>query len=103
MSPPRKGGKGQSGGDTAQRIAAAALAILEAEGPEKVTMRRVAATLGITPMAIYYHFPDRHALLQSLVYGELDTLAALARRIDETRTGKDRLVRIFDAYLDYAI
>ncbi len=48
---------------TAQRIAQAALDLLESEGPEAVSMRRVAEAVGITPMAIYHHFPNRGALL----------------------------------------
>jgi AcrR family transcriptional regulator len=46
-----------------ERIADAALSILEAKGPQAVTMRQVAEAVGITPMAIYYHFPNREALL----------------------------------------
>ena len=43
--------------NTADRIANVALAILEKEGPEAVSMRRVAEAVGITAMAIYHHFP----------------------------------------------
>ena len=51
---------------TTEQIAEIALRILEEEGPEKVSMRRIAKEVGITPMAIYYHYPNRQALLQSI-------------------------------------
>ena len=43
---------------TSQRIYHCALRILEAEGPQAVSMRRVAKEVGITAMAIYHHFPE---------------------------------------------
>jgi AcrR family transcriptional regulator len=51
---------------TAERIAAEASAILRAEGADAVSMRRVASAVGITPMAIYRHFPNREALLRAV-------------------------------------
>jgi AcrR family transcriptional regulator len=47
-------------------MVAAARELLVAEGSSAVTMRRVAAAVGLTPMAIYRHFPHREALLDSL-------------------------------------
>ncbi len=89
--------------NTADRIAAVALEIFESEGPEAVTMRRVAKALGITPMAIYHHFTDRQALLQSLVYGELAKLLELQKRVTAASSKRNRLVRLSDSYLDYAL
>ena len=54
-----------NGKPTAERISEAALRLLEAAGPDCVTMRAVAAAAGITPMAIYYHFRNRDSLLKS--------------------------------------
>lgn len=100
--PPRTGRGIAKQTGTAKRIAEEALAILETEGPDAVSMRRIAQALNITPMAIYHHYPNREALLLSLVYDELATLQALADRAVATRTRGNRLVRIVDAYLDYA-
>ncbi len=87
---------------TADRIAAAALAILEAEGPDAVSMRRIARTLGITPMAIYHHYKDREALLQAVAYMELGKLGALGDRLVASRGHDADLAGTVDAYLDYA-
>ena len=40
---------------TSERIAKAARLLLDKEGVEGVTMRRVAKAVGITPMALYRH------------------------------------------------
>jgi AcrR family transcriptional regulator len=44
------------------RIAAAALRIVDAEGVRGFTMRAVAEALGVTPMALYHHVADKEAL-----------------------------------------
>ena len=51
---------------TATRIASAARSLLDAEGVDAVTMRRVAAGVDITAMALYRHYADRDALLNAL-------------------------------------
>jgi AcrR family transcriptional regulator len=40
--------------------------LLDKEGVEAVTMRRVAAAVEITAMAVYRHYADRKALLNAL-------------------------------------
>jgi AcrR family transcriptional regulator len=45
------------------KITGAARDLLEKEGIEAVSMRRVGSAVGITPMAIYRHFPNRESLL----------------------------------------
>ena len=59
---------------TVRRIAGVALRLLERGGPQRVTMRRVARAVGITPMAIYYHFPNREALLKAITDEEFQKL-----------------------------
>lgn len=88
--------------NTAQRIAQAALDLLEAEGPDAVSMRRVADTVGITPMAIYHHFPNREALLNSITDAEFARYRDQARAQTGKGTVEQRIVTGMDAYLDYA-
>jgi AcrR family transcriptional regulator len=45
-----------------ERIAAAALRIVDASGVSGFTMRAVAEALGVTPMALYHHVADKAAL-----------------------------------------
>ncbi|WP_430785780.1 TetR/AcrR family transcriptional regulator [Actinoplanes sp. G11-F43] len=44
-------------------IVTTAARILAAEGPEKLSMRRLATELGSTPMALYHHVRDKDELL----------------------------------------
>ena len=51
------------------------LALADAEGLDAVTIRRLAADLGVTPMALYWHFRSKDELLAGLadsVWAEID-------------------------------
>ncbi|MDX3525580.1 TetR/AcrR family transcriptional regulator C-terminal domain-containing protein [Streptomyces sp. ID05-39B] len=63
----RRGGARQSAPLSQETIVAAALHILDSEGPQQLSMRRLARELSITPMALYHHVRDRHELLLLLV------------------------------------
>jgi AcrR family transcriptional regulator len=52
---------------TAEDIADAALALLDREGLEAVTFRRVAAELGVSHMTLYGYLDSKDALLDALV------------------------------------
>lgn len=52
---------------TRERIARAALRLLEAEGPDAVSMRRVADALGVQAMSLYAHVTDKDDLLDGVV------------------------------------
>lgn len=78
-----------------QRIAAAAVAIADAEGLEAITMRRLAAELSVAPMAPYRYVSSKDDLLELMVdhvYADLrlpgglgwrESLRALAVRTRE--------------------
>ena len=88
---------------TARRILTAARRLLDREGPEAVTMRRVADAVGITAMAIYRHYPDRAALLNALAD---QGFAQLAARLGSKRLSggfEARLFQMEDIYLDHAL
>ena len=53
-------------GITPQRVVDAAFAIVDAEGVDALTMRRLGADLGVAAMAIYNHYPDRNAILDAI-------------------------------------
>ncbi|MET9343769.1 TetR family transcriptional regulator [Nonomuraea sp. NPDC003804] len=48
---------------TAEAIVEKALEIGDAEGLDAVTIRRLATDLGVTPMALYWHFKNKEQLL----------------------------------------
>jgi AcrR family transcriptional regulator len=50
-----------------ERILDAAMTLADAEGVEGLTMRRLAAELGVEAMTIYYHVPNKDGILDALV------------------------------------
>ena len=49
------------------RIAQAALAVVDRDGLEALSMRRLGAELGVEGMAVYRHFPNKAAVLAGVV------------------------------------
>jgi len=60
----------------AREIVAAARELLEQEGPEALSMRRVADRLGIRAPSIYKHLPGKQTLENALVSDGFEELAA---------------------------
>ena len=52
---------------TKPEIFSAALAIIDAEGIDALTMRRLAHDLGVEAMSLYHHVPNKEALLDGVV------------------------------------
>jgi TetR/AcrR family tetracycline transcriptional repressor len=63
-------------------IVSAALDLAERDGLDRLTMRALASQLGVTPMAIYYHVPDKEALVD-LVVDEVHTRQVPLELTDE--------------------
>ncbi|WP_327680030.1 TetR/AcrR family transcriptional regulator [Kitasatospora sp. NBC_00458] len=72
----KPGRRGPRQAKSPAEIAAAAIAIADAEGVEAVTMRRVAQELGVSPMALYTYVPGKAELLDLM----LDTVFAAVPR-----------------------
>lgn len=88
---------------TTVKIAKAARRLLDKGGSEAVTMRRVANAVGITPMAVYRHYPDRAGLLNALADAGFE---ALSTRLADARFSGDlrkRLTKVLDIYLEHAL
>ncbi|MEU8700328.1 TetR/AcrR family transcriptional regulator [Streptomyces sp. NPDC048680] len=64
--------------DRCRQIVTAARTLLEQEGPEALTMRRLAARVGITAPSLYKHFPDKSSVVNALIGAMLrETAGAL--------------------------
>lgn len=87
---------------TSQRIAAAARGLLDEHGAEGVTMRKVASVVGITPMALYRHYPNRDGLLNALADAGFAELAAKLTDLRLTGRNERQLQKVLDAFVDYA-
>jgi AcrR family transcriptional regulator len=82
---------------TRDAIVESALALADVEGLEAVTIRRLAQENGVTPMAMYWHFNDKDALLDGLA----DHLIAGVKLPEHgTGTWHEQLKEILQAFLD---
>jgi TetR/AcrR family transcriptional regulator, tetracycline repressor protein len=75
-----------------------AIALADAEGLDALTIRRLAQELGVTPMALYWHFRNKDELLNGLsdqFWSEIDTdVDDAAPWPDQLRTVLDSLVQV---------
>jgi len=88
---------------TPEKILRAAHQLFDREGAEGVTMRRVADAVGITPMAIYRHFPNREALLKRLSADSFSAVAHDWKARSRIRDPIKRMLAVAEPYLDYAL
>ena len=66
----------------AREIVATARSLLESDGPDALSMRRIADALGIKAPSLYKHLPDKQALEAALItdgFEEIATVFAGAR------------------------
>jgi TetR/AcrR family transcriptional regulator, tetracycline repressor protein len=65
----RRSGRPRSGQEplTREGILTAALGIVDRGGLEALSMRRLAAELGVNPMSIYHHLPGKEAVVSGIV------------------------------------
>ncbi|HTS97221.1 MAG TPA: TetR family transcriptional regulator [Streptosporangiaceae bacterium] len=79
-----------------------ALAIADADGLDALTIRRLASQLGVTPMAFYWHFRSKEALLGGLaerIWGEIDAgVDPAADWPQQLRVLMESLVRVLRAH-----
>lgn len=90
---------------TADRIVAAALAVVDAEGSTAVTMRRVAGGLGVVASSLYAHVRNREELLLLVldsVMREVGVPEVTGRWEDDLRAHFRKLQRVLSAHGDIA-
>ncbi len=85
------------------KISAAAQELYLKDGIEGLSMRKVAERVGISAPAIYRHFRNKDELLNEIVVEGLKILESYLQPALETGTPYERLVRMSDSYLNFAI
>jgi AcrR family transcriptional regulator len=78
------------------QVIRAARDLAESDGWAAVTMRRLAAELGVTQPVLYSAFPGRQALIDAVALGGFGDLAAALEAVDTSPLARMR------AYLDFA-
>jgi TetR/AcrR family transcriptional regulator, tetracycline repressor protein len=91
---PRHRGAGQRAGLTRASVLEAARRIADQDGVDRLTMRRLAAELGVMPNALYTYVPHKEALLDALVD---DLLADVDAGDPAEGDWRDGLVRVMDS------
>lgn len=71
-------------------------------GLNNLSMRDIAANVGISAMTIYLYFKNRQAIVFALIREGLDKLRAEMYRFADVRDPMDRLVRMGEAYVGFA-
>ena len=89
--------------ETRERILAAARELFAREGYHAVTMRRLAQAIDYTPTAIYFHFKDKATLFRELCESDFRSLAGSFQRAGQVADPVERLRRIGEAYVDFAL
>jgi AcrR family transcriptional regulator len=88
---------------TQDKILAAARKVFERHGPDGLSLREVAAKVGITPMAIYRHFDSKEALVDALVLDALDDWSSRVAALPAVADPIGKLEQMSDAFLDFAL
>jgi len=84
-----------------ERIVDTAIALVDAEGLDALTMRRLGAELGMDPMAVYYYVPNKAALLDAVVEA---VMAEIELSVDDPcKPPEERLVRAAQAYAEVLV
>lgn len=72
-------------------------------GYEATTMRAIADRIDYTATAIYHHFPSKEELMKELCDIDFRALAAAFRQIGRIDDPIERIRRIGEAYVDFAL
>lgn len=85
------------------RILAAAARLHARQGFAALSLRRVARDVGVTPMAIYRHYPSKAALVEALVQAGFAKWEARLARAVRAQTPLERIERALLGYADFAL
>jgi AcrR family transcriptional regulator len=95
--------RGRERVEVRRKILDAARELFMAEGQERVTMRRIAEAIEYSPTAIYNHFQDKDALLQSLCEDEFSSLFVHLRTDTPPRSGVAWIRQLGLAYARFGL
>lgn len=91
---------------TTAEIKATARALLVAEGPDAVTVRAIARTMGLTPAALYRYFAGHEELVTAMCGDVLDEITATLEAARDTVGLEDpmgRLMAICRAFREWSL
>jgi AcrR family transcriptional regulator len=94
-------------GDLSEALIEQAMASVDAVGADHVSLRAVAAAVGVSPSAAYHHFADKDALMKAVsAHGFVDLDSFILQRVSEDVGQQDPLEIMrhsANAYICYAV
>ncbi len=94
-------------GDLSEALIEQAMASVDAVGADHVSLRAVAAAVGVSPSAAYHHFADKDALMKAVsARGFVDLDSFILERVSEDVGQQDPLEIMrhsANAYICYAV
>ena len=82
-----------------ERVLTAAVELADAEGLTALTMRRLAADVGVEAMSLYYHLPGKDALLDGVLDVVISEIGAAVSRLEATGVDDDWRTRLRQRFL----
>jgi AcrR family transcriptional regulator len=103
VAPRTRKARGQGASRRGEILQAAKHLFLE-EGVQHVTMRRIAASVGVSATALYVYFPDKDAILKAIAADHFAAmLVVLQQAVRPDRTATENLRTGLRAYIDFAL
>jgi AcrR family transcriptional regulator len=87
----------------APALLGAAADILETEGPDALSVRRIAAAAGVAPMGVYNHFKSKFGIIEALYVQGFDRLREATASIEEIQDPYEGLMQCGRRYRSLAL
>lgn len=90
-------------GDLHAALIEAGLSALEVQDAGDLSLRQLAREVGVSPTAVYRHFPDKDALLAALAQTGIEQMAAWQKAAAEASGADDAFAATGRAYVRWAL
>lgn len=90
-------------GDLKTALITEAEKILEEKGIEALSLRTLAAAVGVSHMAPYAHFKNKTELFQAIAASGFDAMSARMEKIDSDLSPEHKILNYGTAYIEFAL
>ncbi|MBA4161689.1 MAG: TetR family transcriptional regulator [Novosphingobium sp.] len=90
-------------GDLRAALVEAGLKALEVQDIGEMSLRQLARDVGVSPTAVYRHFPDKDALMSALAEAGIAQMAEWQKQAAQNTEGSDAFAATGRAYVRWAL
>lgn len=90
-------------GDLRTALVEAGMKALEEQDIGDISLRQLAREVGVSPTAVYRHFPDKDALMSALAQGGIEQMAAWQKAAAEASGESNAFAATGRAYVRWAL